>query len=290
MSILANLSTRTKLRMSGPDRERYLGGQITNDVRDLQPGSPALYACVTNAKGKLEADLYITAIDDAYLIDADASLRESLLARLDKYIIADDVTLEDVTDENSLFHATEGPTPVGLSNTSGALVSTCTRFGSEGSDFWFTPAATPSGIAFTPETAIKALRISQGIPQWGAELTPEILPPEAGPAFVERTISYTKGCYVGQEVISRIRSVGKVNKQLVTLRADDPDAAFEPGLELFTENSEKPIGTITSCAVDPAIALAYVKTAHAEPGTRLTAGIGALELEILKSPLDITGI
>ncbi len=284
--MLANLTDRTKLRMTGSDRERYLGGQVTNDIRDLEPGGPALHACITNARGKLEADVSITALDDAYLIDADPALRKVLLARLEKYIIADDVTLEDVTEKYSLFHIIGDPSD--HFDLPGAVYHPSLRYGPKGFDLWTKPGF-PSPPATTSPSRLESLRISHGIPKWGAELTPDILPPEAGPEFVARAISYTKGCYIGQEVISRIRSAGKVNKLLVILRAEAPAAALEPGLELFTGSTEKPVGVITSCSPTPAIALAYVKTAHSAAGTRLTAGTAngplAFPVTISKTPL-----
>jgi tRNA-modifying protein YgfZ len=98
-----DLSARAKLRVSGADRFRFLNGQITNDLRKASE-TFAIEACVLNAKGKLNAHVFIAAFGESFLIDAEPELRETLGARLERYVIADDVQIEDVTDEFSLFH------------------------------------------------------------------------------------------------------------------------------------------------------------------------------------------
>ena len=104
-----DLSARAKLRVTGADRFRFLNGQITNDLRKANE-TAAIEACVLNAKGKLNAQIFIGALGETFLIDAEPELRETLRARLERYVIADDVQIEDVTDEFSLFHVfTEEP-------------------------------------------------------------------------------------------------------------------------------------------------------------------------------------
>ena len=98
-----DLSARAKLRVTGADRFRFINGQITNDLRKANE-TAAIEACVLNAKGKLNAQIFIAALGEAFLIDAEPELRETLRARLERYVIADDVQIEDVTDEFSLFH------------------------------------------------------------------------------------------------------------------------------------------------------------------------------------------
>src|SRR5437870_3117970 len=100
---LIDLSHRATWHVRGADRVRFLNGQVSNDVRKLKPDE-AIRACVLTAKGKLCGDVFISAAPDFLRIDAEPSLRETLSARLERYIIADDVTLEDVTDELRLFH------------------------------------------------------------------------------------------------------------------------------------------------------------------------------------------
>src|SRR4029077_7040185 len=98
-----DLSTRAKLRVTGADRFRFINGQITNDLRKANE-TAAVEACVLNAKGKMNAEIFIAALGETFLIDAEPELREMLRARLERYVIADDVQIEDVTDEFSLFH------------------------------------------------------------------------------------------------------------------------------------------------------------------------------------------
>src|SRR3954451_15447660 len=98
-----DLSARTKLRITGADRLRYLNGQITNDLRKATDVSP-IEASVLSAKGKTEGHVFVRPDNDTFLLDADAELRESLTARLERYVIADDVEIADLTDELSIFH------------------------------------------------------------------------------------------------------------------------------------------------------------------------------------------
>ena len=102
---LFDLSARAKLRLTGSDRVRFLNGQVTNDVRKAN-ANLSMPACVLNAKGKTDALIFISAGAEELFIDADAEQRETLAQRLDRYIIADDVAIEDVTEEFSLFHVT----------------------------------------------------------------------------------------------------------------------------------------------------------------------------------------
>ena len=98
-----DLSARAKLRVTGADRFRFLNGQITNDLRKASE-TVAIEACVLNAKGKVNAHIFIAAVGESFLIDAELELRETLRLRLERYIIADDVEIEDVTEQFSLFH------------------------------------------------------------------------------------------------------------------------------------------------------------------------------------------
>src|SRR6476660_7979321 len=109
--MLLDLSDRAKFKVTGKDRVRFLNGQLTNDIDRLPFGS-AIYACALTAKGKLCADLFVAAIEENHYLDAESVLKESLAARLERYIIADDVALEDVTEEFGLFHLIDAKFPV----------------------------------------------------------------------------------------------------------------------------------------------------------------------------------
>lgn len=258
-----DLGARTLLRLSGGDRQRYLNGQVSNDVRKLD-GSNSIAACVTTLKGKLDALVHITEHADAYLIDSEPELREPLLARLGRYIIADDCELDDVSDGWHLIHVLGefGPAPEGAA----VFSRRSERFGQPGTDLWLAPgAAVPDGLTILSDAESEARRIRNAVPKWGAELTPDTLPAEAG--LDATAIDFHKGCYIGQEVISRIKSVGRVNRKLVRLRVSggDPDERLIPGQRLFDDDRE--VGSLTSVAGSEA--LGFVKRDHDRPGTLL---------------------
>src|SRR5438093_12930495 len=130
-----DLSGRVKLRITGADRLRFLNGQITNDLRKASETS-AIEACILNAKGKTDAHIYVSASGGSFLVDAAADLREALNIRLERYVIADDVQIEEVTDQFSLFHVfPEEPPAPGL----GRIVC-ARRFAATGWDVWSDPA------------------------------------------------------------------------------------------------------------------------------------------------------
>ena len=147
----ADLSSRAKFTLSGADRVRYLNGQVTNEVRSAS-ATATIYACVTNAKGRIEGDVYIHASPEGsgteglLFLDAEEGLREHLGARLERYIVADDVELRDVTEDWRLWHffgpaaeaARQLPLPEGSTRLEAA------RLGMPGVDIWI-PAASPGG-------------------------------------------------------------------------------------------------------------------------------------------------
>ena len=268
-----DLSSRAKLRVSGTDRFRFLNGQITNDLRKLSE-TVAIEACVLNAKGKLNAHFFIGALGESCLIDTEPELRETLQPRLERYVIADDVEIGDVTNEFSLFHVlTEEPPSPEL----GRIVSV-RRFVATGWDIWTDPTQQDavrdeltSAYAFIDSAAADIMRIEQGLPRWGRELTDEIIPIEAN--LEERTVDYQKGCYIGQEVISRIKMSGQTNKRLCGLISLN-NALLEPGLRIVAPSaSGKEAGWITSATrsqrLEKQIALGYVKRGFNDPGTKL---------------------
>lgn len=315
-----DLSGRTRLLFSGADRLRYLNGQLTQDLRRLSPGR-ALPACVTSAKGRLQAEVWVSlegGADGPVALDAAPELREVLAARLERYIVADDVVLEDHTGREGLLHCigfTQGQAassertsasfqaPAGtaldstLDSTIGATIGAnagkpvdatggvrgraqefpavlrefprvaTARLGGEGWDVRvpldrLAAVKLELGGLLATDAEWEALRISRGIPVWGAELDENTLPPEAG---LERThIDYHKGCYIGQEVISRLKSVGHVNRRLCRLWGFGPETPAS-GAVFFTETGAE-AGVLTSVAGSGAegfLALGYLKRTHA---------------------------
>lgn len=272
-----DLSGRVKLRMSGADCVRYLNGQITNDVRKAT-ATAAIQASILNAKGKLSAHVSIGMdADGTFLLDADAGLREELPARLERYIIADDVQIEDVSDRYSLLHFLAEPAPA---TTAPARTVSSNRFAMPGRDCWWDriPAAELTArysdqFNFCDEIGAEIFRIERGVPRWGRELTPEIIPVEAN--LEATSIDYAKGCYIGQEVISRMKMSGQTNKRLCGLISLS-GAPLAAEMRLAGEDApNKEAGWVTSATTSARlgreIGLGYVKRGFNETGTRLLA-------------------
>lgn len=236
--IHADLTDRAIFKLSGPDALTYLNGQISQDVHSVMKENVALYSVISNFKGKLEGDLYIRQLnsDDEILIDTDASQRESLFARLDKYLIADDAEIVDVTDEFSIYFTT-----VDLKETCYPKWQT-SRYGVEGLDLLVEKKKKLFKVPTESAQQWERIRISNKIPKWGAELHGDILPADAD--LESRAISFTKGCYTGQEVISRMKSSGKTNRHLVNFETAEP---LETPSDLFINPEDtKPGATLTS--------------------------------------------
>ncbi len=270
-----DLSPRAKFRITGTDRFRFLNGQITNDLSKASE-TVAIEACVLNAKGKMNAHIFVSALDESFLVDAEPELRETLRSRLERYVIADDVQIEDVTDQFSLFHvlSEKSPTP------EHGRIASVRRFAELGWDIWSDAALhdavwqqLSSAFGFVDPAVAEVMRIEQGIPRWGSELTEEIIPIEAN--LEQRTIDYEKGCYIGQEVISRIKMSGQTNKRLCGLISLD-DVPLRPGMKLAAPSAAgREVGWVTTATrserIGKEIALGYVKRGFNSPDTKLDA-------------------
>ncbi len=266
-----DLSSRAKFRLTGNDRVRYLNGQVTNDMRRVT-ADEALYACVTDAKGRIAGDVYVHADGDSLLIDAEPELREALAARLERYIVADDVVLEDVTEAFSLLHS--------FGAAAGQIVKS-TRLGALGNDLWLPSDGSmpPAPCPLLSPDDFETFRILQGIPRWPNELGGDVFPQEAG--LETRAMSFTKGCYIGQEVLSRIKSTGKMPRELIRWQARSAGAVVEAGDELWL--GDKVIGRVTSQTVHPVlgvrVGLAFIKQGAAALDSILLAGKGTPSIE-----------
>jgi folate-binding protein YgfZ len=202
---------RSRFQLSGSDATRYLNGQVSIDITRLKP-LIARPACLLTAKGKLCALVQVWRDGDHFLIECDESLAEAVQARLERYLIADDAVLEPAPIPSFLYHI------FGIQAPAGALC--INRTGQLGFDI----AEKPSDLTAATATQLTLLRIMHGQPAWGFEITEDTLPQEA--RLEDTAVDFDKGCYVGQETVSRLKSVGRVNKRLHgflgTLSADLP--------------------------------------------------------------------
>lgn len=271
------LTSHVILKLSGADAFRFLNGQITNDLKKLTP-EHSLYSAVVTPKGKLCANIHLTTPDGkTFYISSAPALRDNLPARLEKYIIADDVILEEISDKLFLIHAwgkTSQSLPQPLFQTQN------NRLGFDGFDFYYETQPDLSPFLICQEKTAEIFRIEAGLPQWGAELNESTLPPEVG--FEERWISYQKGCYTGQEIISRLKSVGQVNQKLMGVNLGNNF----PSSEANILQGDQPIGKITSATYSPrlekGIALAYIRRQSAQDGAK--ANIEMNEVTLVNLP------
>ncbi len=225
------------LRFSGPDARRFLNGQVSQDVAGL--GERCLPACVTDAKGRLQHFVHVLEGPDldSLWVTCGADEVAPLEARLTRYLIADEVVVDDLSGEWTCIHAAAD----------GELSSLMQRaregvFGA-GVDHWWRAGEEPA-VEPVPADEAESLRIRAAIPARGRELAEGLLPPEAG--LDRSAVSFTKGCYIGQEVISRIKSAGKLNRRLARLEVPD-DAAAGDSLLL----GEREVGRLTSVTPGP---------------------------------------
>ncbi|HEY5232164.1 MAG TPA: aminomethyltransferase family protein [Verrucomicrobiae bacterium] len=314
-----DLSFRSRLCLVGNDRARFLHGQVTNDVKKLRVGE-GCYAAITTAKGKMESDLNIFNLPDELLLDFEPGLIAKISLRLEKFIVADDVQIVDVLPHYGLL-SVQGPRaveiiraldfspvipakPLASVKISGATLGEIylannPRLGTDGFDL-FVPnnslgavadkliaAAKKIGGRATGWTAFETARVEAGIPRFGADMDGTNIPLECG--IEGRAVSYSKGCYIGQEVINRIHSVGHVTRELRGLRlADDLKILPQRGDKLFFNGKE--VGHVTSAAKSPSlntgIALGYVRREANQIGNGLTLRTAAGEspANIVKLP------
>ena len=298
-----DLSARSRLCVTGADRQRFINGQVTNNVKDLKVGQ-GCYAALVTAKGKMESDLFIYCLPDELLLDFEPGLTHAVTARLEKYVIADDVQIVDVSGLYGML-TVQGPRSaeviqvLGLPPPAAHLNWTSVSHEKAGEIYCMNnPRGTGAGFdVFVPSAqhgvmhdrlaqaaakveggvstgeALEIVRIEAGIPRFGIDMDQANLAPEAG--VEARAISYNKGCYIGQEVISRIRAFGQVAKSLRGLRL--PDSLSElpaRGEKLYRDGKE--VGYLTSACRSPAlqanIALGYVRREHNSAGIQLQTG------------------
>ncbi|MGI8745255.1 MAG: YgfZ/GcvT domain-containing protein [Bryobacteraceae bacterium] len=286
-----DLSDRGKIKVTGEDRARLLHAMTSNHIQQLIPGA-GCYAYFLSAQGRILADANVLCRPDHFLLDTEPETREKLYQHLDKFIIADDVTLEDATAA-TLTIALEGPAAADVLRALGApvpealyanaewqsrLVARLSYTGGPGF-FVFAPTADKAVLVRELESSgaspgelcdFEIARLENGKPRYGQDLSERYLAQEANQPYA---LNFNKGCYLGQEIVERVRSRGQVHRVLVPITLDSVEPPA-PGTKLQVEG--KDAAEVTSARFSPRLnktaALAYVRVEHSKPGTELRLG------------------
>jgi len=308
---LLDKNYRAYLKFTGPDRVRYLNAILTNDIKSLKEdhGTISLFL---NPQGHIQAEIETHALADKLFCVSYAMIRERLIPALDRYIIMDDVTLTDRTAEVTTL-ALEGPKAAdAIAELTGVKLGAMDELesreisvsGMECRLVRRTPGKEPSGEFLSHRKdarelwqmllkaaksegggaagykAVNSVRLEQGIPWFGYDFGEKQIPHEAG--LQDSHISYTKGCYTGQEIVERVRSRGQVNRMRVSLRFEGSDAPA-PNAPLLSESKE--VGYVTRMGFSPAvnafIGMGYVRRESAVSGTRLTLRGGSATVALV---------
>jgi len=281
-----DLSARGKIRVSGEDRARLLHAMTTNHVQQLKAGE-GCYAFFLNAQGRILGDVNLFCLEDHFLLDTEPETGRKLYEHLDRYIIADDVTLTDETDSLATI-AVEGPeapgvlsklgapAPLTLYSTESWGARTIARVDSTGAGGFFIFAANDdksrliadlenAGATHATVEEAAIVRLENGRPRYGEEITERYLVQETGQL---QAVSFSKGCYLGQEIVERVRSRAQIHRVLRRLEIDS--------CEIPAAGTKFDGGEIVSAVLSPAlgkvVAMAYVRTPSSEPGTELIIG------------------
>jgi folate-binding protein YgfZ len=289
---LVDRSARGKLRLTGSEAADYLQGQLTNDVEALAPGE-GCYAALLTPKGQIVADMRLLRGPDFIWIDCEPRSVAPIVRNAQMYGIGRDVHLEDATGSHAILSLigpaaaealdvapperenawVEGEHGIYARTYAGVDVI-CPAAGAEA-------VAAALGVEQVSEDAAECVRIEAGRPRLGYEIAGGVIPQEAG--LNDRAVSFTKGCYVGQETVARLHYKGKPNRHLRGLRLSDPAAA---GDEITF--GDRVVGKIGSATVSPAlgpIALAILRR-EVGPGDRVKVGAAAVDAEVAELPFD----
>jgi folate-binding protein YgfZ len=291
-----------KVTVTGRDRQTFLQGMLTNDIKNLSPGQ-GIGAAFLDAHGKVMALLHVYALEDRLLLELPPGLTEQTLRLLDKYLISEKAYFE-AADESYCVLSVEGQSARGLLaglagrsldlapyehvevSIAGAPVRVVARSetGGPGCQCWtmtfhgaaLWQALVESGARPVGAQALGVLRVEAGIPWYGHDVDETVILPETR---LEGLVSYNKGCYLGQEVVARVKYRGHVNRALSGL-ALDGDRVPDSGAKVLGDGKE--IGRVTSAvrsiALGRPIALGYVRREHFDPGTAVVVQQGELSI------------
>ena len=309
---LIDKNYRALLSLAGADRVRYLNAMLTNNIRDLAAGQGTI-SLLLSPQGRILAEVETYALSDRLLCASHAMIRERLAATLEKFIIMDDVTLEDITDRMGTL-AIEGPEAPAivreicgfdlnslpeLGHTEATITGMACRVvrrmpgGVPSAEFlverkhltalWnlLLEKARKHGGGPVGYDALNVLRLEAGIPWYGYDFDENQIPHQA--ALEATHINFTKGCYTGQEIVERVRSQGNVQRRRVMLRFSG-EAVPPRGEPLFAGQAE--VGFVTRAARSPklkaVIGMGYVRREQIQPGSKVTWKGG--EATVMESP------
>jgi folate-binding protein YgfZ len=292
-----DLNSRARISLTGSDRTRWLNGMVTNNIRDLAAGH-GVYAFLLNPQGHILGDLYAYNRGESLLVDTDQEQLEKILAVFDKYIIMDDVEVKNVTDHHASI-GIAGPKssdllrvagfevpdlkPLQFAETSWQQLGVTLISGDNPCVESFELLLAPTDVEKAHQALLKAgakpvgpsalnlLRIASGIPRYGIDIRERDLPQETEQ---DRALNFSKGCYVGQEIVERIRSRGQVRRKFTGFEVQGSLPAA--GGKIQADGKE--IGEITSAASLPAVggehrvALGYIRREAAMMGKAVEAG------------------
>jgi tRNA-modifying protein YgfZ len=295
---LLDRSERGKLALSGGGAREFLNGQVTNDVEALEPGH-GCYAALLTPKGKMVADLRILWTGEEVLLDTERPTLQELFNILRRGSIGHDVELHRRTKERGLMSLV-GPgarvtcaapelaedehlhvereldgVPVRLIVTDVGVDALCDAADTER----LREALARRGANPVSEDAVECLRVEQGRPRYGVDMDDGTIPQEAG--INERAVSFTKGCYVGQETVARLHYKGKPNRHLRGLRMSEPARQGDP-----VRLAEREVGRLGTAATSPSfgpIALALLRR-EAQPGDEVAVGDDGIVAEVVELP------
>ncbi len=308
-----DLGYRAKISITGSDRARWLNGMVTNNIRDLAVGH-GVYAFLLNPQGRILGDLYAYNRGESILIDTDYSQVEKILATFDHYIIMDDVEVANLSGKITAL-GIAGPKsrdvmrkagiempqlqPLQLHEIQcdcdcGCLQCTIARVdGSvESYEIWLEAehvrplwnALVKAGASPVGFEALELERIVDGVPRYGIDIRERDLPQETEQV---RALNFSKGCYIGQEIVERIRSRGTVHRKFAGFVTEEA-ASVSAGAKVFS--NEKEVGEITSCAwlrlgeTEKTIALGYIRREAGTPGREVA--IGSAKATVISLPVE----
>jgi folate-binding protein YgfZ len=297
---LVERSERGQIVAAGADAAEYLQGQLTNDTEALEPGD-GTYAALLDRKGHMQSDMRVLRPGEGpdLWLDLERSALPTVLKHLTMYSIGRDVAVGDVSAERTILSLI-GPRSVEIAGAAALPEDACEETAVAGVECLavgtdagidlivavstaerLRGALLEAGAVAVSSEAAEILRIESGVPRYGAEMGAETMPAEAG--IVERAISFTKGCYIGQETVARLHYKGRPNRHLRGLKLSAPAA---PGASLRL--GEKEVGSLGSAAVSPAlgpIGLAILRR-EAEPGAEVAVGEDGVTAEVVALPFS----